>query len=88
MPKVQCPCGFLHNLTPCPDDGWVTIRDREYESLLDDEMAAATGDKEALLRNIDRRGRLYECPECGRIMWSKPGDRCGTFSIFRPEAVT
>ncbi len=56
MPKLGCPCGFVHNLSPIPDAGWITRRDADM-----DEPA-------------ERRpsGLLYECPQCGRIMWKKP----------------
>jgi hypothetical protein len=30
VPKLVCPCGFVHDLSPIPDDGWVTVRDRDY----------------------------------------------------------
>ena len=38
MPRLACPCGFVHNLSPIPDDGWVAIRDRDFEPLLDAEV--------------------------------------------------
>ena len=31
MPKLPCPCGYVHDLTPVPDGGWITVRDRDYE---------------------------------------------------------
>jgi hypothetical protein len=66
MPKLACPCGFVHDLTPIPDDGWVTFPDVDMEQPEDRR----------------RRGLLYECPQCGRIMWKKPGsDR---YDIFLP----
>jgi hypothetical protein len=37
MPKLQCTCGYVHNLSPIPDEGWVTVRDKDYEALLDVE---------------------------------------------------
>src|SRR5687767_2515963 len=43
MPKLRCPCGFVHDLSPIPDDGWVTVRDRDYEGLL-----AAEAERERL----------------------------------------
>jgi hypothetical protein len=35
MPKLTCLCGSTHNLTPMPDDGWRTVRDRDWETLID-----------------------------------------------------
>jgi hypothetical protein len=37
MPNLKCPCGYVHKLTPVPDKGWVTVRDKDYEALLDVE---------------------------------------------------
>jgi len=82
MPKLACPCGFVHNLSPIPDDGWITVRDRDYDSMVDAELE---------LRNhpnapddaVNYHGSLYECPDCGRIMWQKPGNE--QFSIFLPN---
>jgi hypothetical protein len=85
MPKVTCPCGFVHNLSPIPDDGWITVRDKEYDLLIADHIARQAGDKEAERRIWRYWGRLYECPECGRLMWSRPGDHCEKFEVFRPE---
>ncbi len=34
MPKLACPCGYVHNLTPVPDEGWVAVLDRDFEALL------------------------------------------------------
>jgi hypothetical protein len=81
MPKLACPCGYVHNLSPIPDDGWQTGLDRDWEEIIKDEYALLYGDEkngaEAKL------GVMYECPECGRLMWKKPGaDR---FSIYKPE---
>lgn len=38
MPKLACPCGFIHDLAPIPGDGWLTVRDPDYESLLEAEQ--------------------------------------------------
>lgn len=85
MPKVTCLCGYVHNLTPIPDDGRLIVRDRDYEALIDAELSAIAGDDVRSTRRIDLWGNLYECPECGRLMWSLPGDRCTNFRIYRPE---
>lgn len=79
MPNLHCPCGFVHNLTPCPDDGWVTVRDREYEALVE-KLVADRPPREIVLH----LGSLYECPQCHRIMWEKPGD--SGFDVWRPES--
>lgn len=37
MPKLPCICGYVHNLSPIPDDGWVLVKDTDYEELLEVE---------------------------------------------------
>jgi hypothetical protein len=81
MPKLKCPCGYVHNLSPSPDDGWITVRDGEYESLIEDEIASRRGDNNAENRVTEYCGQLYECPECGRLMWEKPNQ--DVFTIYR-----
>ena len=83
MPKLKCPCGFVHDLSPIPDDGWRTVRDRDHEQMLDDQLAAAQGDKAAMNREIGACGLLYECLECHRVMWQKPGAE--QFVVYRPD---
>ena len=38
MSKLLCPCGFIHNLSAIPDDGWVTISDKKYEEVIEAEI--------------------------------------------------
>ena len=89
MPKLACPCGFVHNLSPIPDEGWITIRDRDHEPLMDAVIKhqANPADKEAE-RDADLKcsssiGRLYECPTCGRIMWKRAREK--TYRVYIPE---
>ena len=102
MPKLACPCGFVHNLSPIPDDGWLTVRDKDYESLLDaerilHEISGGTrvpsddhprvGEyDEAMGRTSSLHGSLYECPRCGTLLWCKPGSQ--EFREFKPAAPT
>jgi hypothetical protein len=76
-------------LSPIPDDGWLTIPDREYETLLDAEAKrlASPGDA-ALEREADAKwsstvGTFYECPKCGRIMWARAGGKI--YRVYLPE---
>jgi len=73
MPKLPCPCGYMHDLTPIPDHGWITVRDRDYEEL---------GEK--VLDATERHGLLYECPSCGRIMWQPPNET-HVFRVYKRE---
>lgn len=86
MPKLACPCGFVHNLSPIPDDGWLTIPDRAYEPLVQAEASGggfdANMDTAADKIYQDSVGRLYECPQCARLMWVKPNE--SVFRIFEP----
>ena len=82
MPKLACPCGFVHNLSPNPDDGWITVRDRQYDELINAEIGNRQGNEMAENRVTGFWGSMYECPECGRLMWEKPGER--TFMVYEP----
>ena len=86
MPKLNCSCGFVHDLSPIPDDGWLTIRDRDHDALLSADSASQPDNVEVVRRALELSGRLYECPKCGRLMWSLPGDRCTNFRVYRLEA--
>ena len=66
MPKLTCLCGFVHNLSPIPDEGYHTIRERDRVDDWDDLW-----------------GLLYECPECGRLAWTR--DRFVTVRFYTPE---
>ncbi len=95
MPKLVCPCGFVHDLSPIPDEGWITIRDKQYEALLAAEAqrqslnTAKEGSAEwerLILADktvVELHGLLYECPNCGRVMWQQPGTK--KFRIYTPE---
>ncbi len=84
MPKLQCPCGFFHDLSPVPDSGWVTVADRDYEALVDAEGGHAEETGRGPPAFVRLTGRLYECPSCGRMIWERPGEK--VFRVFRPEA--
>ncbi len=84
MPKLSCLCGFIHDLSPIPDDGWVTVLNRDYEALVEAERGLAGGTDGGSRAFVRLTGLLYECPECGRIMWERPGEQ--SFRVFRPEA--
>jgi hypothetical protein len=94
VPKLLCRCGYVHDLSPIPDAGWLTVRDAEYEELLAVEaeraalgvrapsppaVAFSAGD----LRVVELCGRLYECPTCGRLLWCQPGSK--EFRVYAPE---
>jgi hypothetical protein len=83
MPKLVCPCGFVHDLSPIPDGGWVTVRDADYEALIESWTGSkvAEGGPSAFVRLT---GRLYECPECGGVLWEKPGEQ--SFRAYRPDS--
>jgi hypothetical protein len=83
MPKLRCPCGQVHDLSPIPDAGWITVLDARYEDLLAteverDRLQARAAPTEAFAsadaRVVDLHGRMFECPSCGRIMWRPPGE--------------
>ena len=82
VPKLACQCGFVHNLSPIPDDGWLTIRDRDYDKYMPAELEPQPCGEEVVRQMVAASGRLYECPQCERLMWSLPGDRCTIFRIY------
>src|SRR5687768_15005763 len=95
MPKLACPCGFIHDLSPIPDEGWRVIRDKDMEAYIQHkrvypdgfhapEGSGDRGASDAAGREIVRMSTLlYDCPTCGRIMWRRKRD--GEFQIYAPE---
>ena len=84
MPKLACPCGFVHNLSPIPDDGWHTLRDRDFAALYTVNTPTPDVHAEVLDLVSQESGSLYECPQCGRIMWEKPGE--DKFTVYRVDS--
>jgi len=95
MPKLVCPCGFVHDLSPIPDEGFQVIRDKDMESFIGHtrayqdgfDAAPGTPGREASDRALREQGQLvgllYDCPKCKRIMWRKT--RGGDYQIYVPE---
>jgi hypothetical protein len=95
VPKLLCPCGYVHDLSPVPDDGFIVVRDREYDRLQEAESAderlghpnlespgwSALNKADALA--VQLRERMYECPYCGRLMWFRGDD--GRATVYRRE---
>lgn len=81
MPKLSCICGYVHDLTPVPDEGFLVIKDIDYEKLIEAEIQReklssvkmGTDDWDKLIEHdrfvCDATERLYECPNCKRLMW-------------------
>jgi hypothetical protein len=97
MPKLSCPCGFVHDLSPIPDAGWITVRDADDEALQDawqllNEISSETlpPNDHPRIEEFDRAmsqtgvltGRLYECSQCGTLLWRKPGAE--EYRAFKP----
>jgi hypothetical protein len=94
MSKLWCRCGYGHDLAPIPDAGWLTIRDADYDRLLDaehacDELAVRPGGTDsadfaaAELSVAELTGLLYECPRCGSLLWKPPG--AAEFRSYSPD---
>jgi hypothetical protein len=94
MSKLWCRCGYAHDLAPIPDAGWLTVRDADYDRVLDaehlcDELAKRAGgtdsaDFAAAEQSVaDLTGLLYECPECGCLLWKPAG--AAEFRCYSPE---
>jgi len=86
LPKLKCKCGYIHNLSLIPDEGWRTVLDKDYENLLEaektrEELSGAkknTASFNALLKAdgivSSSFGLMYECPDCKSLMWEKQGE--------------
>jgi hypothetical protein len=94
MSMLWCRCGYGHNLAPIPDAGWLTVRDADYDRLLDaehacDELAASPGGTDsaefaAAEQSVaELTGLLYECPRCGSLLWKPPG--ATDFRLYSPD---
>jgi hypothetical protein len=89
MSKALCVCGYVHELSTMPDEGWVLVRDRDYERLLEAETTRSelrnarpgTPEWETLMAadaTVEAATqRMYECPECGRLLWLRGNDPSG-----------
>jgi hypothetical protein len=98
MPKLACPCGFVHDLSSIPDDGWRVIRDKEFDSYFEQLHIFADGfnaQLEAPAREASDRafqhgptvGLLYDCPKCGRIIWrQRPDSEWKIYGLEKPVA--
>jgi hypothetical protein len=80
MPKLECPCGYQHNLGN-DENAFVVVPQKYYPKLLEAEKAMAKLDirdddypqraRELNLQLVSLKGRLIECPRCGRLAWYK-----------------
>ena len=74
MPKLSCRCGYVHNLSPIPDDGFQVLPDWATDKLLYTLETKPEGWEIGELRRT-ALSRLYACPNCEAIMWDRAGDR-------------
>jgi hypothetical protein len=70
----MCRCGYVHNLSPIPDDGYLVVRDRDFDQLLH------SGDDVDAFVSLTQS--LYKCPECERLAWLTPGTDKVTFYVL------
>jgi hypothetical protein len=73
--------GYAHDLDAEPDEAWLTLPDRDYETLEQEIVRYHTVSRSGEIQV--EFGRIYECPECRRIMWARPGD--SEYQVFLPE---
>jgi hypothetical protein len=78
MPTITCRCHFVHSLSSITNNAWRTVRDVDTERHW---AAVENGDMRAIVATM---GLLYECPQCGRLMWKKPGETA--FVIYGRES--
>lgn len=73
MPKLPCRCGYVHNLSAIPDDGFQVLPDWATDRLL---YVSTPPLDDWQLDDLRRTAlsRLYLCPNCEAIMWDRAGD--------------
>jgi len=81
MPKLACRCGYVHDLSPIPDDGFQVLPDWATDKLL---YTLDTKPKDWEISELRRTAlsRLYDCPNCEAIMWDRAGD--GHYHTYVP----
>jgi hypothetical protein len=62
MPKLACRCGYVHNLSPIPDDGFQVLPDWATDKLLYPD-ATMTEDWEIRPLSQAALSRLYSLPQ-------------------------
>ncbi|MEM7343676.1 MAG: hypothetical protein AAF485_05500 [Chloroflexota bacterium] len=87
-PYIECPCGFTLTSFTVNGHKWLTYDDEQYKLLKDiDSKLKLTKNKEKALLHKQKklqRGFLYECSNCGRIMWRRSGK--GNYQVYLPES--
>lgn len=80
---MRCDCGYSfaeHALEdPRPYKSYLVVDDADYPDFLDSEIEARRYRSDraklaALGRSAQFAGTMYECPECGTFILTKPGD--------------
>ncbi|HEX4661329.1 MAG TPA: hypothetical protein VH307_28375 [Streptosporangiaceae bacterium] len=82
MPMLACRCGYVHNLSPIPDDGFKVLPDWATDKLL---YTLETKPEDWEIDELRRTAlsRLYSCPNCEAIMWDRAGD--GHYKRYVPS---
>lgn len=81
MPKLLCRCGYVHDLSPMPDDGFQVLPDWATDRLL---YRSDTRPEEWEIAELRQAAlsRLYVCPNCEAIMWDRARD--GQYNTYLP----
>lgn len=82
MPKLPCRCGYVHNLSQIPDDGFQVFPDWATDKLLYTRDTRPEDWEVAELRRT-ALARLYSCPNCEAVMWNRAMD--GQYRIYVPS---
>jgi hypothetical protein len=82
VPTLACRCGYVHNLSPIPDDGFQVLPDWATDKLLYTRETKPEDWEIPELRRSALR-RLYSCPNCEAVMWDRAGD--GRFTTYLPD---
>lgn len=81
MPKLGCRCGYVHDLSPIPDEGFRVLPDWATDRLL---YTLETKPEDWEIDELRRAAltRLYVCPNCEAIMWDRAGG--GEYESYVP----
>ena len=82
MAKLPCRCGYVHDLSHIPDDGFQVLPDWATEKLL---YAQDVNPEKWEIEELRRTTltRMYVCPNCEALMWESSAG--GAFRTYLPN---
>ena len=88
-PRSICNCGYVFDYQSTISNLWDVTKKTNYREIkeLKQNISTASIEEKRALRKVLRRLQetIFQCPECSRIMWYKPGETL--FQVFAPESI-